>query len=303
MTTTARLTSPALKRLSSGRLANLKIAINLLLVLLLSYQLAQLTWRFTAPDEAVTISRVASTTTSRESDSGVTTTAHRIAALHLFGTTSSAPTAPTATIEAPPTRLNLTLRGLLASAIPEQARAIIAADGKERLYATGDALPGGASVKEIHTDHVILERAGRLETLGLPKERAMASTKPAPATRDNNKPQLIDQRNNQAMSAIVRDYRERLSSDLATLGQRVQVAPVNKDGQFQGFRINRIDGRERKLRQLGLRRGDTVTAINGITLDSPYRGMEVLQSLGSASELNVEIVRNGAAKQFLFKAE
>jgi general secretion pathway protein C len=43
--------------------------------------------------------------------------------------------------------------------------------------------------------------------------------------------------------------------------------------------------------------GDLVTAINGTPLDDPARGMEILQSINSASEVTVTLERNGQSAQ------
>jgi general secretion pathway protein C len=43
--------------------------------------------------------------------------------------------------------------------------------------------------------------------------------------------------------------------------------------------------------------GDLVTAINGTPLDDPARGMEILQSINSASEVTVTVERNGQSAQ------
>ena len=43
--------------------------------------------------------------------------------------------------------------------------------------------------------------------------------------------------------------------------------------------------------------GDLVTEINGTPLDDPSRGMEILQSIDSASEVTVTVERNGQPTQ------
>ena len=45
--------------------------------------------------------------------------------------------------------------------------------------------------------------------------------------------------------------------------------------------------------KLGLMPGDLVTAINGTPLDDPARGMEILQSMNSATDVTVTVERNG----------
>ncbi|MRI34632.1 hypothetical protein EOPP23_16740 [Endozoicomonas sp. OPT23] len=71
----------------------------------------------------------------------------------------------------PKTRLNLTLRGALGElgSRTDEASAIIQSSSQDKLYGIGDTLPGGATLKEIHSDHVVLNRGGQLETLSFPE--------------------------------------------------------------------------------------------------------------------------------------
>lgn len=118
-----------------------------------------------------------------------------IAALHLFGRVAAAPdaTRALAPAEAPETRLNVQLLGVLSSPDPVAARAIIASAGSpEKHYQVGDRLPAGAAIAEIRSDSVLLERNGRFETLRLRRdehgvtaavEPGGASGRPSPAPR------------------------------------------------------------------------------------------------------------------------
>ena len=73
-------------------------------------------------------------------------------------------------IDAPETQLNLQLRGTIAAGDETMAHAIIAdGNGKDKVYFINDAVPGGAVLHEVYTDRVILNRAGILETLRLPR--------------------------------------------------------------------------------------------------------------------------------------
>ncbi|MGD8514899.1 MAG: type II secretion system protein N, partial [Granulosicoccaceae bacterium] len=74
----------------------------------------------------------------------------QIAQLHLFGKAQleSVKQAPTV---APETKLNLVLRGVIASGQAGEAVAIVGPrGGKEKGYAIGQTLPGGAQLKEIY---------------------------------------------------------------------------------------------------------------------------------------------------------
>ena len=67
-------------------------------------------------------------------------------------------------------------------------------------------------------------------------------------------------------------------------------------GQQRGYRV--YPGRNRQqFAKLGLMPGDLVTAINGAALDDPARGMEILQSMNSATDVTVTIERNGQTSQ------
>jgi len=97
-----------------------------------------------------------------------------IASYHLFGhAEQSRPEVRRSPTVAPETRLKLTLSGVLAASAEQRtARAIIAGpDGHGKSYTIDDRLPGGAVIKEIYPDRVILTRNGKYETLRLPRTR------------------------------------------------------------------------------------------------------------------------------------
>jgi general secretion pathway protein C len=94
----------------------------------------------------------------------------QIAQLHLFGQAQSQAGGQAPTV-APETKLNLVLRGVIVSGQASDALAIIGPrGGKEKDYTIGQSLPGGAELKEIYADRVILQHRGRLETLTLQRK-------------------------------------------------------------------------------------------------------------------------------------
>ncbi len=101
----------------------------------------------------------------------------QIAGFHLFGDAKVTGTKSLTPTVAPETRLKLTLFGVVAardnaSSNVDDARAIIAGpDGKAKSIPVGGQVPGGAQLKEIYADRVILMRNGAFETLKLPKEK------------------------------------------------------------------------------------------------------------------------------------
>lgn len=69
------------------------------------------------------------------------------------------------------TGLNFQLTAVFAMDDPLKGSAVISASGrKPMLQIVGDQLPGGVTLKEIHSDYVVLEQAGQQSVLRLPKK-------------------------------------------------------------------------------------------------------------------------------------
>lgn len=204
---------------------------------------------------------------------------------HLFGAPeASAPTTTGAHIDAPDTRLNLILRGVLSSDDPEGARAIIAEpNGNENFFRVGSAMPGGAELKEIHADRIILMRAGRHETLRLPREAmdgAVTSSRPE-AGADND-----------STGELLGGYRDKLQNNPQALMELARPVPYTDANGFAGFRL--FPGSKPALfAQVGLQPGDIVKEVNGVILDNPTKGAEVMQELRDSQQLSLRIERGG----------
>jgi len=201
-----------------------------------------------------------------------------LAAAHLFGEAGAEPAAPPAdAIDAPDTRLNLTLRAAVATDDAGVAHAIIAdGSGDERVYFIGASIPGGATLRQVYADRVILNRGGVLEALRLPRDYVAPQPTARAARRTGTAP---------TVQQVVQD-------NAATLTEIVRPQPFMPDGQMRGYRV--YPGRNRQqFAALGLRPGDLVTEINGMALNNPAEGMQIFQSIASATQVSVTIERAG----------
>lgn len=202
---------------------------------------------------------------------------------HLFGNYSAEETiVGLDPIDAPDTRLSLELRGTIAANETEQALAIISEKGgDEHVYAIGDAVPGNASLHSVHPDRVLLRRAGQLETLRLPRAEESTAGSRRTAVRRTSAPQR--------RAATIREVIDRNPTRITDV---IRPQPVFKDGQQQGYRV--YPGRERQqFAKLGLRPGDLITQINGMSLEDPARGMEIFRGLSDATQVSVTVERGG----------
>jgi general secretion pathway protein C len=85
-----------------------------------------------------------------------------------------------------------------------------------------------------------------------------------------------------------------------TLAKRVQVTPVLDNGRIAGVRVSTA-GDTALMARLGLRPSDIVTAVNGIPVDSVARGQQILDSLGSATDVRVTVTRDGVPAEITMK--
>jgi len=277
------------------RIRQLAGPVNVLLVLWLAWLLADLSWLLipspaTQPAPVV----VPVPATSPGGNARTRIDERQIASWHLFGEAGKTVAAPArkSTLNAPETRLKLTLRGVFASDEKAQARAIVGDPrGKENSYALGDPLPGGATLSEIHPDRIILERNGRFETLRLPKQKT--STRGVPAGRRGSTRSVSP--GGAGKAAAFSKYRAEIKKNPASFLNYVRATPARQNGKFIGFRLQA--GKQRgALKELGLMPGDIVTQINGVQIDSPAKGMKAMQALGEGDSVNITLLRGGVEK-------
>lgn len=310
-----------LKRLFSGTirpgsLARLTLPVNILLVILLAYSVAQLSWKLYPQDNK----RLSST--EKVSEGAVSLPIANVSPLdyaaiagwHLFGRAGeNKPAAVVEPMHTPETRLNLKLVGIFFTQDSSRALALIAeGNGDELSYGIGDQLPQSkARLEQILQDRVVLSRNGRLEALSLPAEEnsdpAQGIDLPSEPPPDESEiPIPVEQAPSTLLepepidaSAIAGRFRDKVTTQPQALQELAQAVPYVQNGQFMGFRLR--PGKDRELLvQLGLRAGDVITAVNGSRLDDPVKGLGFLQQLVNADQVDVQVMRNGKEIPFTF---
>ncbi len=279
------------------------VGITLALVLAIAYSSAQITWRALPAPEPLPLPPTIASSTPQKTDAAKTPASNpssQLAQWHLFGQVQQVVKEVPKQEVIPETKLNLTLRGLLASTTPEDSGAIIAApSGKEQFYKIGAALPGGATLTEIHADRIVLEHRGRFETLRLPKKslNLAGPTTSNIANRTQRTQMYSGPSSFNSSTPSLASYRETLMQDPQKITDLVNIAPVRKRGRFIGYSLRPGKNRD-ALAQYGLKAGDIVTSINGVKLDSPTKGFGVLRDLATASTIDLEIERGGQKHYF-----
>jgi general secretion pathway protein C len=259
----------------------------LLLVVGIAWQLARIIWMLmpgsSAGDQIIAPpAQIARTGTPAASSIDV----QSIAGSHLFGEADAEPVIvePQESHEnLAETRLNLSLKGTIASGDPDTSIAIIAdASNEEKIYSVRDTVAPGATLHAVYADRVVLNRGGVLEVLRLPKEFPAGTASVRRNVAAVSRTAVNQQPNIQNV----------VTQNAAKLADVIRPTPYYVSGQMQGYRV--YPGRDRRqFAALGLRPGDLIKDIDGAALTNPQQAAEIFQGLGEKDQVSVTVERNG----------
>lgn len=277
----------------------LPVWVSLLLVVVIAWQLAQLVWMLVpAPSSGDLVATPAYVAVSQDAGS-IAADVNAISNAHIFGVASADDEAPPPVVEeidvSRDTRLNLILKGTIASNPAEDAIAIISDDGKdEKIYTIGDPVTSSAKLHAVYADRVVLNENGVLTNLQLPKE--FVPVRGASARRETARTAIPTlNRNAQSIQTVV-------AQNVSKLADVIRPTPYFVNGQQEGYRV--YPGRNRaQFSALGLRPGDLIKDIDGQALNDPSQAMQIFQSLGSADQVSVTVERNGQPEVIVLRTD
>lgn len=288
-----------------------------LLVIYIAFISAKITW-FVVPDShastlSVSQSQAKINNGNRQSSFDIT----KLQALNLFGLYSEQEVkeqlAPVQ--DAPQTRLQLTLSGLVASDDVAMAAAIIEYQGKQETYGIGDVIIGTrANLEQVLMDRVIIKQSGRLETLMLDgfdfKDPAMSianteknkTSKHNKPQRKEREPNVLDHRNNKQLSNAAKNLRSDLSKDPGKITDYLRIMPKRKGGKIVGYSLRA--GKSPEFFKLsGLKAGDVAVQMNGYDLVVPSEAAQALAAMKEARDISLLIERDGSLMEVLFSID
>ena len=284
----AQLNNPLVLQQINRRLAMIA---SMLLIIACAWLLVEVTWMFFPQGEQSTMP-VAQRAKPLINNQVQQNNFKQLTSANVFGVSEKAAVQQQA--KAPETKLNLTLKGVLATSPMEMASAIIAQgkNGKEDIYGIGDKMPGGVTIKEIHPEYVVLERSGRLETLKLQKDSGVdgfgsGNTSNLQTGRSSNS------YSQSSPAAALKDIRSNILKNPTSFGEYALPVVVKENGKQIGYRL-KPQQKGQMLSELGIESGDVITQINGVKLDNQQNGISALRKLSTAENLNIVVKRNGA---------
>ncbi len=282
----------------------LNLFCTLVLVLLLAWLAARLSWMLWPTETAAPV-QVMSATNSASNDS---VTIEPLLAAHLFGQYQAKAEEPVARpapnpTDAPKTSLNLKLTGVVATKNkPEQGTAIIESNGVEQVYGVDEQIEGtNASLKQVLEDRVLLQVSGRFETLMLDGlEYQQLSAENAAFNEGIQEVQAMPEpmEYGPAQQDIAAMRREMLAEP-AKLFDYIRITPRHRNGQMYGYALT--PGKDPELfARMGLMPNDVAIEINGVRLDDMQQAYGLINELREAKEASIKVERDGEIKDVLF---
>lgn len=164
--------------------------------------------------------------------------------------------------------------------------ALIESGGKVTIYRIGDNIPGGGELLSVARNEAVIRQAdgsqAKLVIIKPVVSSAVSTTTPAAGSGISS---LGDNR-----WSVSRDEVEKARGNLNQLLKSARLEPNIVNGQTEGFTVKMIRPKS-LLAQLGIRRGDNVTRVNGVELNSPEKALQIFQQLREAKRLTVDLKR------------
>ncbi len=218
---------------------------------------------------------------------------NKISSAHLFGIEQKTLREAPAVINtnAPETKLDLKLVGLVFSPSPENSLAIISSKGSQDTYGIGESIDKTrAKLKAVLADKVIIDNSGRDETLSLDEKLTVAE-------RENlvTEPKVLRNTNQDSdtdTAGSLDDIREAITTEPGQLLNYVNFSEFRQNGEVIGYKVS--PGKSNLLfATTDLKPGDVVLEINGVSLSDMGALMSATSELMQASEINLLVERNG----------
>ncbi len=259
---------------------------------------AKLTWSLLPNDNNTSVAGQ-NTQTLNQSNIGsaqVKTNLDAIVSLNLFGDTAAAPQVQEEQItEAPETKLNLTLSGVVASSEENGGVAVIAYRNTQQTYGIGDKIEGtSVTLVEIFSDRVIIKNRLTRETLmmeGLDFDEANRQRERQGSNVSRNPVNVGPQPTREVSQQEAQEIRQQVFQNPESFADFIRLTPAKNELGIIGYKV--APGKKPAFfNSVGLKNGDVLTELNGRDLSNPQQALEALRILQEAEELDLVLLRN-----------
>jgi general secretion pathway protein C len=290
------LTMPAaeqfIERIGASRWT--PVSINVLAMLLLTYSLAQWSWRLMEPAPVLNDQRPSAPIADSASE------LRQLLGANLFGQADAAAGQNLSPSSIPLTSLNLVLTGVMVGGTNNFA--FISINGaNETAFGLGDEILAGATLHAVYPDRAVLRRGGALESLVLKDSLALPEGSIVTSPRYRNDAPLSGIRGSGGNSFTVE--RNTLTQQMQKPEFLSQALMVPNAGG--GFLVREIQPGS-VYEKLGMRTGDVIRSINGQPINNMDEVMKLYQQLGGINRVGnvaIEVTRGGRTESLQYNIE
>jgi general secretion pathway protein C len=269
------------------------IGINVVAMLLLTYSLAQWSWRLMEPTPVQTDARSMAPIADSAAE------LRQLLSANLFGQADVTAGQGMSPSSIPLTSLNLVLTGVMVGGT--YSFAFISINGSnESSFGIGDEILAGATLHAVYPDRAVLRRGGALESLVLKDNLALpeGSIVTSPQNRNNATPSGI--RGSGGNFTVERNTLTQQMQKPEFLSQALMVP--NAGG---GFLVREIQPGS-VYEKLGIRTGDVIRSVNGQPINNMDEVMKLYQQLGGINQIGnvaIEVTRGGRTESLQYNIE
>lgn len=197
--------------------------------------------------------------------------------------------------EAAARRANLLLLGTMVAGA--QSSALLSIEKEKTLLHLNEELPGGGRIRQIDRKRVLIRWSdGSEQELLVSDEAPKVSAKPKTA---NGRGIRAAGENRWIIS---RSEIEKARADMNQLLKSARLEPKIVGGATQGFLVRMVRSNS-LVAKLGIKRGDLIKEVNGVSLDSPEKALQVFQQLREAKKVSVNLLRRGKPLTFSYEVD
>lgn len=180
----------------------------------------------------------------------------------------------------PIAEMGLALKGTIAGP-KEIARAIIENKNEQKIYKIGDEIMG-ATLLAVFRNKVIMDVNGQEQMLVIEEGgQKTGVSQPDVPSRTLGRPVAAG---SQGINSIMKNLDQFIG--------KARVVPYFKGGEPYGFRVSNL-GSDAKAYGLGVRAGDIIRSVNGISVRTPEDAFKAYQDLQNESNVQLGLERNG----------
>jgi general secretion pathway protein C len=166
--------------------------------------------------------------------------------------------------------------------------------GKQDVFAIGERVFDGPKLVGVQESKAILLSNGRRITLEIAQEEAAGKEKVRNASGTVIPTDGI-KKTGEGTYLVDRKEIDHSIENLSSVITKMRATPYMKDGESLGFRVFNIRPNS-IFERMGLKNGDVIQNVNGNELRDPAKALSLLDTVGSASSIKIDLLRNAQPK-------